>query len=288
MKRHSIDCQHCGAILTTGRSLCPTCEAALGLYLEFVPVYFRNLARWRPSSSGTSRPVPGSREPRLPGAVAHDRIGHLLEQTHGEFVTWLRRLAADRPALAPAIDIVEHRLVDEERVVRVGCRLLALHAEELATLPWVGDLVHALATHEALLREETERTVPGWYAGACERCGYPTYVVPGLTWVTCGACGTSTSTRDHAAVILDEARPWLARARALAAVVVALTDETDAARVHARIRQWITRDRIATYDGHGRARTSAYDPAYCRLGDVLDRLDATPDKAPRDPIGAIM
>jgi hypothetical protein len=55
-----IDCKHCGATTSNGLALCELSQMAAAKSLEFLPVYFRNLARWRPGRAG-SRPVPGSR-----------------------------------------------------------------------------------------------------------------------------------------------------------------------------------------------------------------------------------
>jgi hypothetical protein len=74
----------------------------------------------------------------------------------------------------------------------------------------------------------------------------PTYVVPGLTWVTCRACGSTTYARDHLETILTEASDWIARPKALAEAIVALVDtEQSVPRLHERIKKWGHRERIA-------------------------------------------
>ena len=143
----------------------------------------------------------------------------------------------------------------------------------------------ALAEHDAKLCSLTETAMPGWYAGACKQCEAPTYVVPGLTWMTCRQCGTTSAARDHLDVVLDEARDWVARPRWLAEAIVALVDtELSVPRLYNRIRQWQQRERIEgiwqtertwVWDEEQEAVVLAVRKvgfARYRLGDVLDAL----------------
>lgn len=247
----SGQCDHCGAETSHGLALCGACQGMFLVRLEYVPVYFRNLSRWRPSSAAGIRDVPGSREPRAAGSASGDRVGRILDESHADLTGWARTLADDRPELAPVI----HRILtmDAEPCVRLLCALLTRRVATLTTLPWVRDIVHGVVTMERRLRVETERSVPGWYAGACARCGSSTYVVPGLTWVTCNGiigytkddpprpvrCGMTTAARDHLEVILDEARDWVARPKPLAEALVALLDsEASVPRLYERIHKW--------------------------------------------------
>ena len=293
----ALTCDHCGAETTNGLALCSGCRGMLLLLLEFVPVYFHNLSRWRPSSASGRRNVPGSREPRTPNPNAGDRIGRILDESHADLTGWARTLADDRPELGRVIDRVLG--MDPEPCVRLLCALLTKRVATLTTLPWVRDLVQGIRKMERRLRIETEISIPGWYAGACRQCESATYVVPGLTWVTCNGitgwtddedprpirCGVTTAARDHLPIILNEARVWTARPSALAAALVALVDtEQSVPRLARRISKWGERGKITPV----RFRTRDYmldfeterimvvevEAGYARyrFGEVFDRL----------------
>lgn len=271
-----IRCEHCNAETSNGLALCELCTRAVLTYLEFAAVYFRNLARWRPGRAG-SRPVPGSREPQSPGQnTADDRISRALDEAGAELVAHAIRLAADRPNIAiPEPD-------DEATQFLALCTLLTENLTSMSTLDWVGEFVTSLRQMESRLRHLTETYVPGWYAGACRqlvgfddegaavRCEARTYVVPGLTWVTCGVCGTTTYARDHLEVILEESRGWVARPKRLAEAVVALVDgEMSVPRLHERIRKWEQREKLVA-DRQVDVEGDPTGPKRYRLGDVMD------------------
>jgi len=158
----------------------------------------------------------------------------------------------------------------------------------IATLEWAGELVRDLRHHDDKLRGLID-LVPGWYAGSCQRkvtmetkCGAPMFVMPGLTWVTCPSCGSTTAARDHLDVILDEASDWLARPKVMAEALVALLDsEQSVPRLYTRLRQWAhqgdlepvhhtTRD-YEWSDEHQRLIVTDQPTGFARyrLGDVL-------------------
>lgn len=279
-----MTCQNCGADTTNGLELCERCQVAASVYLEYMPVYFRNLARWRPAQAG-SRPVPGSREPRGPQLVPPDRIARALDEAGAALATWTAKLAIERNLTPPDAD-------DESDHVAALCRWFAQHLTTIGTLSWAGDFMrthrdendnqpcHGIGYHEGRLRRLTEEVAPGWYAGACQTCGNPTYVVPGLTWVTCNGitgyaddaktkpirCGATTYARDHLDVILEESHDWVATPVRLAEAIVALTSETSVDDIRKRIATWAARDRIQTIRAHD------YAPKQHQLGEVLARL----------------
>ena len=260
-----MSCLHCTAETSNGLALCDLCQMFASRCLELLPVYFVNLARWRPGRAG-ARPVPGSREPSSGATAATDRVSVALDEVGNDLTTWARALADDRMTDdLPASN-------DEVAAVRVACWFLGANLTSVATLEWAGLLVVGLADAEERLRELTEQVAPGWYAGQCGLCSAATYVVPGLTWVTCRGCGSTTYARDHLDVVLGEARGWIAAPMRLAEAVVALTDaETSVPRLYERIKKWGQRDRIET------VRTIDSDgdptgPKRHRLGDVLDLL----------------
>ena len=289
----TMTCEHCGADQTNGLALCELCQRFVTTSLEYLPVYIRNLSRWKPGRAG-SRPVPGSREPAGVSEPKPDPVSAALDSVGNALTTWARCLADDRPGrLAKTIERI--LTFEEERCLPMLCLLFERRLITLATLPWVGEFVRAIAEQEVALRKLTERVVPGWYAGGCKqvvgfdsegaalRCGMSTYVVPGLSWVTCGSCGATTYARDHLETVLDEARGWLGRPKHLAEALVALLDtEQSVPRLYTRIRQWahtdeltavrhitrgyswsLTEERFVVCDeetGHARYR----------LGDVLD------------------
>lgn len=260
-----IRCLHCGAETSNGLALCDRCRIAATTYLEFIPVHFGNLARWRPGRAG-SRPVPGSREPQgALGGIQGDRVGRCLDEAGNDLTTRVRQLVDDRGVDVPAA-------ADETNTVRVACWLLNENLVSISTLDWCGDLVTDLHRIESDLRRLSEKVVPGWYAGACRRCGTSTYVIPGLTWVSCGGCGATTYARDHLETVLDEARDWVAQPMRIAEAVVALVDtELSVPRLHKRISKWGEREAIAVIrriDGDG----DEVGPKRYRLGDVMDRL----------------
>lgn len=229
--------------------------------------------------------MPGSREPQgALGPVRGDRVARCLDETGNDLTTWVRQLEDDRGVEVPYA-------ADEHNTVRVACWLLNDNLTSISTLDWCGDLVAGLRDVEYRLRRFTEEIVPGWYAGACRSCGLSTYVVPGLTWVTCShtvvivgedgkrrtintGCGATTYARDHLEVILNEARSWVAPPARIAEALVALIDtETSVPRLHDRIRQWSHREAIIPirrldHDG------DPVGPKRYRLADVLDRLTA--------------
>ena len=284
-----IHCLHCGAETSNGLALCDLCRRMASTILEFLPVYFRNLARWRPGRAG-SRPVPGSRvlydgETRV---GTGDRISDRLNEAANMLTTRARELVDDRPYLGRLLDRLaaarQAGTVDEAQVVAWLCAGFERYLTSISTLDWCGDFVRDLAYHEEVLRGLTETAVPGWYAGMC-RCKAPTYVVPGLTWVTCGACGTTTHVAAHLEVIADEARDWVARPKAIAEAIVALVDtEASVPKLHTRIRQWAfvgdiqpirrTRRGYVWSDEEERVviGTEEVGHARYRLGDVLDLL----------------
>lgn len=262
-----MTCLHCQAETTNGLALCDLCQMFASRCLELLPVYFVNLARWRPGRAG-SRPVPGSREPSSGATAATDRVSVALDEVGNDLTTWARALADDRMSDdLPASN-------DEAAAVRVACWFLGANLTSVATLEWAGLMVVALADHEERLRNLTEQVAPGWYAGSCSLCQSPTYVVPGLTWVTCRSCGSTTYARDHLNVVLSEARGWVAAPMRLAEAVVALTDaETSVPRLHKRISKWGERGQIETV----RRIDEDGDPVGARryrLGEVLDRLSS--------------
>jgi hypothetical protein len=292
-------CDHCRADTTNGLALCELCQRKAGLDLEYLPIYFRNLARWRPGRTG-SRPVPGSRvlyqgEPDRDGTG--DRISDALDQVLAALLKRAEKLTNDRPSpprpltMADAVltsdlsDEVAEALVDDPaETVAWLCVAFTAHLTSIATISWCADFVRELSQLEARLRGLTP-LVPGWYAGGCKRCKVATYVAPGLTWVKCGGCGVTTYARDHLEVILDEARTWVARPRPLAAAVVALVDgELSIPRLYDRIRQWSARGHLEAVRQTRRGYVwneeeqsivvadEEVGHARYRLGDVLDLL----------------
>ena len=256
-------CLHCGAETSNGLVLCDLSQMKAAKSLDLLPVYFRNLSRWRPGRAG-SRPVPGSRV--LYDGEEHtgdDRIARALEGASNTISTWARSLADDRGIDLPETD-------SESTQVAATCRLLAEHLTSIGTLEWAGEFVNQLDKHEARLRTLTEDAAPGWYAGGCKRCDSGTYVVPGLTWVTCRGCGTTTYARDHLDTILEEASDWVAPPKRLAEAIVAMVDgEQSVPRLLERIKKWAQRDKITAYrktDEDG----DETGPKRYRLGEVLD------------------
>lgn len=274
-----MNCLSCHAETTNGLALCELCQRKARAIFDVLPVYFRNLARWRPGRAG-SRPVPSSRVLYDGEVHRNDRVSRTLDEAGADLVGWAEVLADDRPEIRWPLDLAD--LSEAEQVIRL-CEILADRLTSIATLEWGGEFLRSLSEHESILREMTEQSIPGWYAGACRHCGYATYVVAGLTWVTCGHCGATTYARDHLDTVLKEARPWVARPMRLAEAIVALVDtEMSVPRLYERIKKWEQRDKIEgirKLDADG----DPSGPKRYRLGDVLDhlfsegatRLDAT-------------
>lgn len=289
-----IRCLHCNAETSNGLALCELCQQYARSCFEFLPVYFRNLARWRPGRTG-SRPVPGSRvlyDGSVRGTGTGDRISDTLDETANALTTWARVLVDARPQLAQLLDrLVRARAeerVDEAQTVAWLCRGFDRWLSSIATTDWCGEFLREVGEHEVRLRKLTEVAMPGWYAGQCRRCAVPTYVVPGLTWVTCGSCGKTSHVQDQLDVILEEARDWVARPKELAKALVALlSTEPSVPRLYDRIRQWSHRGDLEPI--RRVARGYAWDVeagrfvvadeevghARYRLGDVLDLVHAT-------------
>lgn len=263
-----IRCFSCGAETNNGLALCDLCKRAAMTFLEFIPVHFSNLARWRPGRAG-SRPVPGSREPQGAfGGATGDRVARCLDEAGNDLTTRVRQLVDDRGVEVPYA-------ADETNTIRVACWLLSENLTSIATLDWCGDLVNDLRQIEGRLRRLSEQVVPGWYAGGCRKCGTSTYVMPGVTWVTCQTCGTTSSASDHLDVILDEARTWVARPMRIAEALVCLIDtELSVPRLHKRISKWAERGEKGGIESIRRRDVDGDEvgPKMVLLGDVLDRL----------------
>ena len=274
-----IHCLQCGAETANGLALCELCQRMARMCLEYLPIYFRNLARWQPGRAG-SRDIPGSRVLYM-GEVSNpdgtgDRISDRLDETNNALVTWARALTNDRPYLMRLLDRLSAaraaERIDEATAVAWLCKGFDRYLTSVSTLDWCGEFVRDLSYHEDKLRRLTETAVPGWYAGACHRCKVSTYVVPGLTWVTCGGCGVTTYARDHLETILDEARGWVARPRRVAEAIVALVDnEQSVDRLYERIKKWEQREKVTAVrkvDADGdKVGAKRY-----RFGDVLNLL----------------
>lgn len=265
-----IQCLHCHAETSNGLALCEACRVAVQTYLEFLPVYYRNLARWKPSRS-SSRGVPGSRIPAGVFPATGDRIARVLDEAGAELIKQALKLAAARPHYGPVINRILG--LDELATIALLCRLFERRLTSIATLDWCGEFVTAIRRTHAHLQALTERLIPGWYAGACRRCATATFVVPGLTWVTCPSCGTTTHAADHVDVILAEAADWIAPPMRLAEAIVVLVDtEQSIDRLYERIRKWGQRAQLES----NRRLDDTGDPVgphRYRLGDVLARLD---------------
>lgn len=267
-----MTCLACNATTSNGLVWCDMCQYATSRRLEYLPVYFRNLARWRPGRAG-SRPVPGSRV-LYDGEVrseSPDRITRAVEEAGNAVTTWARALADDRGLELPDRETEVEAFAD-------ACRLLAGNLTSIGTLEWAGEFTRDIKRHEARLCGLTEESAPGWYAGECRGCETATYVVPGLTWVTCKACGRTTYARDHLEAVLNEARDWLAPPRRIAEALVALLDtELSVTRLHDRIRQWESRANREKPKRTHAVRGVDVDGDPCgpkryRLGDVMDMV----------------
>lgn len=295
-----MTCHHCGATTDNGLALCALCQRMAETILDVLPVYFRNLSRWQRGRGG-SRQVPGSRVLWEGETRDGDRISRALDETGNALTTWARDLVEARPYLARLLDRLAAADVSEAEAMAWLCAGFRKYLTSLATLDWCGEWLREIDRHERRLRGLTVTAVPGWYAGLCKRCELPTYVVPGLTWVTCSVlvvehdddgkritkdigCGVTTYARDHLDVILAEASDWTAPPRKLAEALVALLDnEPSVPRLDNRIRQWGSREVIEAV-----RRTDAdgdpVGPKRYRLGDVLDRLRAEGQTRTRDGV----
>lgn len=291
-----IRCLHCGAETRNGLALCELCQRLAASIFDMLPVYFRNLARQRrPGRPNGSLGTSGQWLMRR-GESDGSRVNTALERAVNDLDTWARALSDDRDVELPTGDT-------ETDVITATCQLLADHLTSIATLEWAGQFLREIARHERTLRALTESAVPGWYAGACRQvtgrdmegntyeCGTATFVIPGLTWVTCTGCGTTTYARDHLELILVEARDWLARPKALAEAMVALIDtEQSVPKLHTRIRVWANRGDITPIrrfhrdyvwsDEQSRLIVATQETGHARywFGEVFDRLlegDAT-------------
>lgn len=264
-----MSCLYCSATTTNGLALCERCRVKVTVLLEFVPIYFRNLARWRPGRAG-SRPVPQSRVPAGVFPAPGDPVSVALDEAGADLSTWARCLVDDRPHLAPMLDRLAAADLTEAETMRWVCLGFTRYLTTVSTLEWAGQFMISVTRHEATLRALTEQVAPGWYAGSCRHCQAPTHVVPGLTWVTCGECGATTYARDHLDTIISEALGWVARPTRIAEAIVALVDtEPSVPRLHDRIRRWNSigwLDSIRRVDADG----DPIGPKFYRFGDVLD------------------
>lgn len=290
-----IQCLHCGAEASNGLALCEISQRFAHDCLEYLSTYFRNLSRQRRPGrpNGSIGGVSGGLNEGGSASVVA-----ALGRAENDISTWARVLADDRGVELPEADT-------EAEMFTALCTMMATLLTTISTLEWAGQFVRDVAKHERILRDITETTIPGWYAGTCRQvtgktmegddvtCDTATFVIPGLTWVRCLGCGTTTAARDHLEVVLEEARDWVARPMRIAEAVVALVDtEQSTIKLHKRISKWAERGPDA--GGVRAVRRIDRDgdevgPKKVRLGDVIDRLrsegatrlsDAPTDKQP--------
>lgn len=278
----TMQCGSCGATTSNGLALCDLCQRKAATCFEFLPVYFRNLARWRPPARPNGSLGTAGQWMLKRGESSGNSIANALDAAGNDVATWAQCLADDRGVELPLAD-------DEVATFAATCDLLTKHLTSIGTLEWCGEFVRQIANHEALLRDLTETAVPGWYAGECKRrigmetdehnglCGAPTYVVPGLTWVTCRMCGSTTFARDHVETVLVEARDWVAKPKDIATAIVALVDtELSVPKLYDRIRQWEHREVKAKRPSLGTRRLDEdgdpVGPKRYELGVILDLL----------------
>lgn len=283
-----IQCLHCHAETSNGLALCEGCRARALVDLEFLPVYYRNLARWRRPGRPNGSLGSGSWLLRR-GDTQGGHIEPALDRALATLTEW-----AEKVAHVPYGDT-------EADTFAAACELLEHNLAKVATRDDAGRFVREIGDHERELRDLTEVFVPGWYAGACQQpsgrdmegrqhvCGASTYVVPGLTWVTCPRCGATTHAREHVDVVLTEAVDWIAAPRLIAEAIVVLVEaEHSVDRLYKRISKWgETRKRKVIRGGQEITLTSPpkipstrrldldgkpIGPKLYRLGDVLDRL----------------
>ena len=277
-----ITCLHCGATTSNGLALCDLCQRGVRLNLEYLPVYFRNLARWR--RPGRPNGALGARGQWLirQGESDTESIGRALDRAGNDLTTWARALADDRGGIiVKLLDRLNAADISEAQTVAWICRGFDRYLTSVATLEWAGQFVRDIDRHARALLALTEDYVPGWYAGSCRQCAHPTHVVPGLTWVTCGACGATTYARDHLDTVLAEARGWVAPPKRLAEAIVALVDiEQSVERLHDRIRKW---NQLGWLPARRRkdADGDEFGPKRYLMGDVLDLVFGQADAPTR-------
>lgn len=296
-----MTCNHCGATVTSGLVLCEMCQRRVAIVLEYLPVYYRNLARWQlPNRPNGSVASPGSWMLRQGDASGPDRIIHAIDDTLDQLLIWANLLVDARPYLARLLDRLSAaraaKTIDDSQTVAWLCAGFLRHLTSVATLDWSGEFVRKLDHLYQRLQRMSAVSLPGWYAGACRHCGLPTYVVPGMTWVKCKTivlqgvddndrpiyedigCGATTHAGDHLDVILNEARDWVARPKEICGALVALLPtEPSVAKLYERIKKWRQRERIEPIDRLGYNSDldyagERYSPKRYRLGDVLDLL----------------
>lgn len=297
-----MECLGCGATTTNGLALCDLCRRKVSTDLEFLPIYFRNLSRWRPGKAGGTRVFQSTvLWDGIPEGTG-DRVRDALDEASNVLTTWARSLADSQPILRRPLEFFDAVIMgeasvldlDEAQVAALLSRGFDRNLDTISTKDWAGQFVYDISMQESALRELTEAAIPGWYAGACNMCDNATHVVHGLTWVTCIHCGSTTYVRDRLPVILKEARGWVARPREIAEAMVALLDdETDVPRLYNRIRQWASREQLIPVDSWdydprlGYARDYDSDRAYrYRLADVLDLREAMKQQARADALAS--
>lgn len=291
-----IRCLHCNAETSNGLALCELCQRLAASIFEMLPVYFRNLARQRRPGRPNGALGGSGQWLMQRGETDGSRVAVALERAVNDLDTWARALNDDRGVELPNGDT-------ETDTITATCAMLEEHLTSIATLEWAGQFLRDIAKHERVLRALTETAVPGWYAGTCRQvtgrdmegntyvCGTNTFVIPGLTWVTCTGCGATTHAAEHLETILVEAREWLARPKTLAEALVALVDsEESVPRLHTRIRVWANRGDITPIrrfhrdyvwsDEQERLIVATQETGHARywFGEVFDRLiegDAT-------------
>lgn len=299
----TIQCLHCGAETSNGLALCGGCITTATVSLVNIASYHTDALNIQPGervkvrSAYQSTPPPAL-DPR------HDPVSAVCGHVDAIIVGWVRNLEDDR-----AIETKAH-------TTTAACAWLEQHLTTIGTLDWAGEFVREMRDCEGRLERLLDRTDTGWYAGRCENvlegerlhdgqtcacachetgacdmpggcgdagvigavlCPRPLYVNRGKGWVRCPECGMTWDAEARRVRLVKQAADELAPVRALARVIVGITDEVSEERLTRRIEKWIDRKQLHDYGVRvldGRPRR------VYRIGDVLKLV--TGEVRPRD------
>jgi hypothetical protein len=281
-----MNCLSCTAETTNGLAMCQRCQQTLRVALVNAGSYYADVEKIKPgqrvrvSSAYRSTPPPEI-EP------ARDPISDALNALDNAVSTWARMLCDDRPGIGKT---------PTSTTSTIGW--LESHVPSISTLEWCGEMVREIRAHERSLRRILDKADTGSYVGTCGNeigrewtdgevvpvlCERHLYAVESTAWVQCPECGRNWDTAERRSKMLADVRSQLLPLRAVARILVRLTDEPSVERLTRRIEKWVEREQIQDYgvrvlDGKPRR--------VYRVGEVEDKLDlpkrVEPDTEPAE------
>lgn len=196
----------------------------------------------------------------LPGNLAASTV---LDECTTAITTWARHVAEERGQAVPT----------GRDPLATAATWLAGQLEYVRHQRWVEQMVDEVADVERRIVRLADRPAERVLVGACP-CGTWLYAPPGREVVECHGCQAAYDVEASRTALWRALRDRTATAAGIATIAATAGHRRD--RVHTLIRSWAA-------DRPGRPATLVAagqrdgQPVY-RVGDVLDRIEATPSR----------